>query len=357
MAKTIVALYDDLPTAEAVARALVESGIRREDISLMANDASGQQSGLGAADSADTNGTSRSAASDTGTGATATGAAIGGAVGGLGGFLVGLGALAIPGIGPVVAAGPLAAALIGAGAGAVAGGLIGALTNIGVPEEEAGLYAEGVRRGGALLALRTDEAEADRAIEVMERFDPVDIDTRASEWRQSGWTGFSGDTELAASGAQDTDSLRRTQGSQDEVSIPIVEEQVKVGKRAVERGTVRVRSYVVERPVEETVELTSERLEMERRPVSRPVTAQDAGQAFREQTVEVTETEEEPVVAKEARVVEEVVLSKNVQKREERVRETTRRSEVEVDRSTDPQRLRSAAKSAEPKTPKKPSRT
>ena len=74
MAKTIVALYDDFPTAEAVARALVESGIRREDISLMANDASGErQSGLGAADYADTNGTSRSAASESGTGATATG--------------------------------------------------------------------------------------------------------------------------------------------------------------------------------------------------------------------------------------------------------------------------------------------
>ncbi len=348
MAKTIVALYDDFQTAEGVARALVEGGFRREDISLMASDAKGSHGAAGAGTSV----TAQSGDSDTGASGTMTGAAIGGAVGGVGGLLVGLGALAIPGIGPVIAAGPIAAALIGAGAGAVAGGLIGALTDIGVPEEEAGLYAEGVRRGGALLALRTEEAEAEGAIDIMERFNPVDIDTRSAEWRQSGWTG----TEAAASGA----TLGRSHvasGDEDDVSIPIVEEEVKVGKRAVESGSVRVRSYVTERPVEETVELTSERLEVERRPVNRPVAAGDAGEAFREQSVEVTETEEEPVISKEARVVEEVVLGKKVEKRQEQVRETARRSEVEVERSTDPQRLRAAAKPVDPTTPKKPSRS
>jgi stress response protein YsnF len=348
MAKTIVALYEDFPAAESVTRALVESGFPREDISLMANDPTSDR-GSGSGDG-------KRADGETGASGTMTGAAIGGAVGGVGGLLVGLGALAIPGIGPVVAAGPLAATLIGAGAGAVAGGLIGALTSIGVPEDEANLYAEGVRRGGALLALRVEETEAARAIAIMERYDPVDVDTRAAEWRQSGWTGFEGGTEPLA-GTGTTARAQAATGTDEEVAIPIVEEEVKVGKRSVERGTVRVRSYVVERPVEENVELTSERLEVERRPVNRPVTAADTRDAFREQSVEVTETEEEPVISKEAHVVEEVVLSKNVQKRQEQVRETARRSEVEVNRSTDPERLRAAAKPIDPGTPNKTSKS
>ena len=354
MAKTIVALYDDFPSAESVTRSLVESGFSREDISLMANNASGERGSRlgGAAESGD----GRTSDTESGTSGTMAGAAIGGAVGGVGGLLVGLGALAIPGIGPVVAAGPLAATLIGAGAGAVAGGLIGALTTIGVPEDEANLYAEGVRRGGALLALRADEGEAERAIAIMERHNPVDIDTRAAEWRQSGWTGFETEAEPLA-GTVTTGRSRTARGTEEEVAIPVVEEEVKVGKRSVESGTVRVRSYVVERPVEETVELTSERLEVERRPVNRPVTAADRGDAFREQSIEVTETEEEPVISKEAHVVEEVVLSKNVQKRQEQVRETARRSEVEVDRTTDPKRLRDAAKPLDSGTTKKPSRS
>src|ERR671913_376059 len=99
MAKTIVALYEDFSTAEAAARALAESGIRREDISLMANDASGERSaGLGTAESlgTDSTGVGRSGKAETSTGATATGAAIGGAVGGLRGFLVGLRARPLP---------------------------------------------------------------------------------------------------------------------------------------------------------------------------------------------------------------------------------------------------------------------
>jgi uncharacterized protein (TIGR02271 family) len=130
-----------------------------------------------------------------------------------------------------------------------------------------------------------------------------------------------------------------------------------VGKRSVESGTVRVRSYIVERPVEENVELTSERLEVERRPVNRPVSAADTHDAFREQSIEVTETKEEPVISKEARVVEEVVLSKNAQKRQEQVRETARRSEVAVDRTNDPERVRAAAKPIESGTSNKTSKS
>jgi hypothetical protein len=125
------------------------------------------------------------------------GAGVGAALGGIGGLLVGLGALAIPGIGPVLAAGPLAAALggvAGAGAGAVAGGaaggLVGALSEMGVNEEHAGYYAEGIRRGGTLVAIQTDDEDVDKARRLMNEHHPVDINERGTQWRQSGWSGF-----------------------------------------------------------------------------------------------------------------------------------------------------------------------
>jgi hypothetical protein len=96
--------------------------------------------------------------------------------------------LAIPGIGPIVAAGPLAAALAGAGVGAVAGGLIGGLTGAGVSEEDANYYAESVRRGGALVTVRADDARADEAARIMRTHGAVDIERRADQWRSEGWT-------------------------------------------------------------------------------------------------------------------------------------------------------------------------
>ena len=119
----------------------------------------------------------------------AAGAGIGAVLGGLAGLLVGLGALAIPGIGPIVAAGPLATTLAGAGLGAATGGLVGALADAGIPEREAGAYAEGVRRGGTLVTVRADEDRVDRATDILNRFTPVDINQRAGEWQSSGWSG------------------------------------------------------------------------------------------------------------------------------------------------------------------------
>lgn len=120
----------------------------------------------------------------------ATGAGVGAAIGGLGGLLVGIGALAIPGIGPVLAAGPIASALIGMGVGAVTGGLIGALVDAGVPEEQASLYAEGIRRGGTLVKVTTSEDRSNDATRIMDRFNPVDIDQRATSWRSEEWSRF-----------------------------------------------------------------------------------------------------------------------------------------------------------------------
>jgi hypothetical protein len=110
-------------------------------------------------------------------------------------LLVGLGALAIPGIGPIVAAGPLVSTLAGAGIGAVAGGLVGALTSLGVPETEASYYAEGVRRGGALVTAQVPDGQVDWAMDIMDRYHPVDLEERVGHWRQTGWNSFDPDAE------------------------------------------------------------------------------------------------------------------------------------------------------------------
>jgi hypothetical protein len=184
---TAVGLFDTIRQAETAVRDLVDMGIPRENISVIANNARGEYT------------------VDTGAGATTEGAAagaIGGTVvGGALGLLVGLGALAIPGIGPVLAVGPLAAAVgstaaaaggaaAGAGIGAAAGGLLGALVGAGVPEEEANYYTEGVRRGGTLVSVSYDGADQSAIADVLRRNGAVDIDERGAEWRRAGWTRF-----------------------------------------------------------------------------------------------------------------------------------------------------------------------
>jgi hypothetical protein len=120
----------------------------------------------------------------------ATGAVTGGVVGGAAGLAASLMGLAIPGIGPIIAAGPIVATLTGAGVGAVAGGLIGGLTDMGVSKADAEYYAESVRRGGALVTVRADDSRAERAAEVMREHGAIDIERRAERWRERGWTGF-----------------------------------------------------------------------------------------------------------------------------------------------------------------------
>lgn len=327
MAKSVIGLFDTFTEAQGVVQDLVNSGFPREDISFVASDAEGKYANY----RADADTTEMSGA--------ATGATAGAVIGGLGGLLVGLGALAIPGVGPVIAAGPLVATLAGAGVGAVAGGLIGALTDIGVPEEEAQYYAEGVRRGGVLVTVRADDDKADRAVDIMRRHGAADIDQRGETWRQSGWTGF--DTRATPYSLeeqrQERERYRTTHAatstpaaSQGERSIPVVEEELQVGKRQVQRGGVRVYTRATEKPVEEQVRLREEHIKVERRPVDRPVTAADKD-AFKERTVELSETDEEAVVSKRARVVEEVVVGKDVEHRTETVRDKVRRTDVEVE--------------------------
>ena len=139
---------------------------------------------------------------------------------------------------------------------------------------------------------------------------------------------FSPDTGTAASdldtGAYGTDRLAGR-----EETIPVVEERLTVGKRDVNTGRVRVRSYVIEEPVREAVTLREERVDVERRPVDRPATAAD--DLFRERTIELEEHVEEAVVSKDARVTEELVLRKEASERTEEIADTVRRTEVEVE--------------------------
>lgn len=188
--KTLVALYDDFADAVHAVRALEEAGFQHEDVSLVANNAENR---WGAAETA-----RRAAPQGPGAEASqsaATGAALGAVAGGGGALLASLGLLAIPGIGPVFAAGPLAALITGAGVGAAAGGLVGGLVGLGVAEEEAHAFAEAVRRGGALVTARVPSEEAGRAFDILEKHDPADIGERAADWRQSGWRGFEKEAE------------------------------------------------------------------------------------------------------------------------------------------------------------------
>lgn len=203
-------------------------------------------------------------------------------------------------------------------------GFFAGLRDLFVSEEDSHTYAEGVKRGHFLLTVKTDEANADRVQAVLEGSNAVDVDEKAATWRREGWAG----PAAAAATATATPT--------GETHIPIVEEQLIVGKREVARGGVRVRSYVRETPVTEQVTLREEQVHIERRPVDGTVrTAGLDADPFQERSVEVTATAEEAVVGKAARVVEEVVVTKDVDQHVETISDTVRRTEVDVDRLGD----------------------
>jgi hypothetical protein len=178
MVKTIVGSFDDSRAAHRAAQALIDDGFMQQDISVVASNILGDYTPDGRP--LFFNDPPEETAAE-------TGAFAGGVLGGAAGLTASLVGLAIPGLGPIVAVGPLIAMLTGAGAGAVAGGLIGALTHSGVPEEHASYYAESVRRGGALVMIRADESRAERAVEILRERGAIDLDERVMRWRASGW--------------------------------------------------------------------------------------------------------------------------------------------------------------------------
>lgn len=174
MAKTVLGLFETFPDAERAQRALAEKGIGRNDISVIFLNSPGQRAHfpIGGDQYA-----------DPGAEEAGAGAAKGAAVGGAAGVALGLAALAIPGIGPVLAAGPLLAALGGGAAGAFTGSLVGAISRLGVPDTEAERYHEGVRRGGVLVGVHTDDAQVGHVAALLRELGAVDIEKRSGEWQ------------------------------------------------------------------------------------------------------------------------------------------------------------------------------
>jgi hypothetical protein len=185
-------VYDRYAQAESAVRDLEAAGIPSSDISLVANKYVSEQY-------ADVDEAS----------ATSTGIGLGAATGGGAGLLAGLGLLAIPGLGPVVAAGWFAATAAGAAAGAVTGGIIGALVDAGTSEPDAHVYSEAVRRGGTLLTVRTDSASTREIEGILARHQPIDPAIRRREYEQTGWREFDPAAEPYTPSQAELDRIRR----------------------------------------------------------------------------------------------------------------------------------------------------
>ena len=177
--------------------------------------------------------------------------------------------------------------------------LVAEIVERGFGQGDARGYAEAVSRGKSLVAARAAPEKAEKAAAIMERYE-----TSAGE------------------------SSQEEQGE----TVQEVEEELSVGKRKVASGGVRVTTSVSERPVEKTVTLREEEVEVERRPADRKLKPEEAEAAFRDKTVEMLGTSEKLEVRKEARVVGEVSLGKRVEEHEETVKDTVRRSEVEIEK-------------------------
>jgi hypothetical protein len=175
MAQTLTALFESHAAAYSAVQDLVDHGFERTTVGVMAQDNT----------SSDGTVTTR-VPTPGGPSGVAQGAGLGAALGGLGGLVVGLTALTVPGVGLVLAGGLLAAALTGAGVGAVTGGMVGALTEVGIPKEHVHYYSEGLRRGGVLVAVATTDEMAELAMTLLSHHRPLDLHTRAEAWRRDG---------------------------------------------------------------------------------------------------------------------------------------------------------------------------
>src|SRR5512132_1028272 len=184
--------------------------------------------------------------------------------------------------------------------------LVRKLVQSGIPQDQAELYTQGVEHGLSVVVARVDNDRAEEAGQVMERQPIIDIEARAEQW------------------------AGRREAAQEE-TVQAVEEELHVGKRETRGGRVRLHTSIEELPVEERIRLHEEEVHVERRTVDRPVSPEEAKKGFEERTVEVSATVERPVVSKEARVVEEVAVGKTAREREEVVRDTVRRSKIEIE--------------------------
>lgn len=217
-------------------------------------------------------------------------------------------------------------------------------------EEDRYLYHEAARRGGVAVVCDTsdeDTPSADKVVQIMRRHNPIDLEAQSAQWQKEGWQGHKGPVpqpttrttattgtagaSISGQPTQPPTTRPATTGKAGESeSIPVVQEELHVSKSSILQGGVRIHSRVTERPVEKQVELREERVQVERRPADRPV--RPGERPFEERTIEATETSEKAVVSKEAKVVEEVNVRKDVGQRTETVRDTVRKTDVDVEK-------------------------
>lgn len=221
------------------------------------------------------------------------------------------------------------------------------------PHRDRPAYDRNIERGATVLAVTVSEEEGDKVMSVLESRSPVELDQHAdrddaseesgvNEGREARARQLAKRTEETSTRGRETPRRREEENANEgEGVIPLAEEELRVGKRLVNRGTTRIRRYVVETPVEKTVSLRDERAVVERRC---PVTDEPTGEHFTEKTVELTETSEVPTVEKSARLKEEVVIRREGREREELVEDTVRREEIDVERVEQEKRQRQHAK-------------
>lgn len=208
----------------------------------------------------------------------------------------------------------------------------------GQPHRYSTAYPEAYRRGATLITVTVaDDLQAEQVEDILQAQGAIDIDERSATWTdgapgvtaQAGLSHVAG-SHLDAATARPANATGVAPDLSGNTAIPVIEEQLRVGKREVNTGRVRVVTRVTERPVEETVSLREEHASIERRPVDREATAGELN-AFKEGALEIQETAEEVVVDKSARVVEEVSVGKTATQRKETVRDTLRRTDVDVE--------------------------
>ncbi len=203
------------------------------------------------------------------------------------------------------------------------------LTRMGVPEADSHAYAEGVRRGGALVIGRVHDTNVDQAADVMARYNPIPMDDRRKVYEKEGFSNY--DANAAAYSDEEITTERARFAGEAQERMTEIEERIKVGKREVVRGGVRVHKYVDTDVVEETLRLREEHVDVNRTAGERPATAADLEDAFEEKTIEMVERGEEAIVEKSTVVTGEVAVGKEVDVREETVGGEVRSTRIEVE--------------------------
>jgi uncharacterized protein (TIGR02271 family) len=293
---TVVGLFRDHRQAELAIRELKAAGFTDNQIGVLMQDRDRQQK------LADSTGSKVSESA-------ATGAIGGGVAGGVLGLLAGIGALAIPGVGPIIAGGALASTLAGAGIGAAAGGLLGALVGMGIPEEDARYFEEELRAGGILVT--------------------VEAGSRAQEVRQI----LRGRGAELEAGARITTASGLTSTGEGQESLELREEELRAEKERVQAGEVTLRKEVVKDKKTIEVPVTREEVVVERHPVAgRPPAGSDIG---KDEEIRIPVTEEEVRIEKTPVVKEEVTVGKRRVEETKKVSDTVRREEAKIEQTGD----------------------